>query len=227
VGSTVNIERRWKEHKQRFKTGAHPARHLASAFNAYGEKAFEFVILEECDISNEALRIERETYWMRLLKPVFNVAPIAGSVLGLKRSEEVRAKMSKAQKGRPSKLKGVARSPDARAAISSGRKGMKFAPEHIANMSAALKGRASPRKGVTLSDETKARISASKSGKKQDPAAVKARAEANRGRVRTAEQRERMSAAKRGKAFSLEHRAKLSKAAKLRRAREKLTVPPA
>jgi group I intron endonuclease len=166
IGSSVNIERRWKEHRQRIKKGTHPAKHLANAFNLYGEEAFEFVVLEECDISDEAIRIERENYWMLLIQPVFNSAPVAGSVFGLKRSDEVRKRMSEAQKGRPSKLKGVPRSESAKAAISAGKKGKKLSVKHIENMKIALKGRVSPRKGVTLSDETKLKISLAKTKNK-------------------------------------------------------------
>lgn len=176
IGSSVNIARRWKEHRMRLANGQHPALHLLRAWRAYGSEAFEFLMLEECDVATELIRIERETYWMRLMQPVFNTAPIAGSVLGMRRSDEVRAKMSAAQKLRysrnPTKLLGRPRSIEARAAISAGKKGKHHSAEHIANLSAALKGRSSPRKGVKLSDETKAKISLSKTGIKQDPAVV-------------------------------------------------------
>lgn len=162
VGSTVNIKRRWTEHKTRMTTRRHPAIHLTNCWHAYGAAAFEFSILEECNIADEVTRKEREDYWMSALKPVFNVAPVAGSILGMKRSPEVRARMSAAQKGRPSKLKGRKRSPEACAAISAGKMGKTHSESHRANLSAALKGRKSPREGVTLSDETKAKISATK-----------------------------------------------------------------
>lgn len=162
VGSSVHIERRWKEHKHRIRNGTHPAKHLMRAFQKHGSDAFVFEILEECDVSDEAIRIERETFWINRLQPVFNVAPVAGSILGLKRSSEARANMSAAQKGRISPFRGIPRSPEVKAKISQGSKGRIHSELHRARISAALKGRISPRKGVILSPEIRAKISASK-----------------------------------------------------------------
>jgi len=221
VGSTVNIERRWKEHRTRIKNGTHPAKHLANAFKAYGLDSFEFVILEECCVSDESVRIERETHWMGLLQPAFNVAPVAGSVLGLKRSEEVRARMSVAQKGRESKLKGVPRSPEARAAISRGKKGKPRTREHQENLSKALKGRVSPRKGVKLSEETKQRISESKRGAAQTEEHKKAISDGLKGIPCSDEKKAKLSAAMIGRSVSPEVRAKMSASAIARRVRER------
>lgn len=174
VGSSVNLERRKKEHWTRLKNKSHPARHLSASFEKYGADAFEFVILEECDCTDEKARYASETQWIQAIQPVFNVAPVAGSVFGLKRSEEARANMARAQKERyqasgGSTLRGRSRPQHVRDSIAAAHKGKTLTAEHIANMSAALKGRISPRKGVTLSAETKAKISAGKRGVKQSP----------------------------------------------------------
>jgi NUMOD3 motif-containing protein len=55
--------------------------------------------------------------------------------------------------------------PKVYAAISDGRKGMKFTPEHRANMSLALKGRTSPNKGKKFSEEHKRRLSEVRKGR--------------------------------------------------------------
>jgi group I intron endonuclease len=180
VGSSVNVSRRWKEHLMRLRNGTHPAKHLSNAFKVYGEQAFEFTILEQCPMGDENIRIERENYWIARLKPVFNQAPVAGSVLGLKRTSETKARMGDAQRTRyaenGSPLKGRQRPEEACLAIAAGKKGKTFSAEHIANLKTALKGRTSPRKGVVLSDETKARISQSKKGIKSKPEHVTKRA---------------------------------------------------
>jgi len=43
--------------------------------------------------------LEREDYYIKLLKPEYNILQKAGSSLGIKRSDETRAKMSLAKKG--------------------------------------------------------------------------------------------------------------------------------
>ena len=232
VGSTSNFYRRHIEHSRDLRNGKHHSRHLSRAYALYGYDAFVFKILEACDVSTNAKRIERENHWISRLDCAFNTAPVAGSVLGLRHTDETKQTMSEAQKlsyaergGSP--LKDRPRSEQARAAISAGKLGKSHAPEHRANLSASCKGRISPRKGVKLSDETKARISASKSGIPQDPAVVAHRNAVNTGKKRTEEQKKRMSEAKKGKKLSPEHRHKLSIAAKSRtdRVSRKKPVP--
>ena len=223
VGSSIDIPRRWKEHRSRLKTGRHPARHLSNAYRVYGENAFEFEVIEEC---GKELLIEREQFWIELLSADFNVAPVAGSVAGLVRSDEVRARMSAAQKGRPRDyLKGIPRSDAVKAAVSAAQKGKVKTAEHLAKISASLKGRDSPRKGAMLSDDTKAKISAAKAGVKQSADTVKNRSLANTGKKRSEETKKKISSAKKGAIFSDEHKRKLSEAAKLRASRVNMAEP--
>ena len=59
----------------------------------YGIDNFAFVILEY--VKNEkVLILEREQYYIDLLKPAYNIAKIAGSVMGIRRSMEQRIKLS-------------------------------------------------------------------------------------------------------------------------------------
>ena len=144
VGSSVNMSRRWTQHKSAIKKGKHPAKHLMHAFQKHGSESFAFEILEECD---SAMLIERENYWIAKLKPAFNVAPVAGSNLGHKHSA---ATIENMRNGKTQEV---------RARIGAAQKGRIKSSEEIKRLSNALKGRISPRKGVTLSEETKARIS--------------------------------------------------------------------
>ena len=49
IGSSNNIERRWKEHIRLLNNNEHHSIKLQRAWNKYGENAFEFSVLEECD----------------------------------------------------------------------------------------------------------------------------------------------------------------------------------
>ena len=64
IGLSVDIERRWKAHKQRYRDSGNKEydKVLYKAFRKYGIENFDFSILEECDFS--VLR-EREKYWIK------------------------------------------------------------------------------------------------------------------------------------------------------------------
>lgn len=63
IGSSKNIYKRWKEHRNMLKKNEHHSKHLQAAWNKYGEESFIFNILEECN--NEDL-LAREQYYMDL-----------------------------------------------------------------------------------------------------------------------------------------------------------------
>lgn len=42
IGSTINLERRLKEHKRRLKYNNHTNTHLQYAWNKYGKECFKF-----------------------------------------------------------------------------------------------------------------------------------------------------------------------------------------
>lgn len=61
IGQSTDIESRWKNHKIELRNNTHNNSHLQSAFNKYGEEAFEFRILEttfEENLDNA------EEYWI-------------------------------------------------------------------------------------------------------------------------------------------------------------------
>lgn len=63
IGLSVDIKRRWRAHRQRYKDEFNKEyeKILYKAFRKYGIENFEFSILEECPL--EKLR-EREKYWI-------------------------------------------------------------------------------------------------------------------------------------------------------------------
>lgn len=177
VGQSVNILRRWGVHRAALRHNKHLSKYLQRVWAKYGEDAFDFQLVENCEPDDLT---EREQFWMDELLPVFNTAPAAGSNRGIKFSaehrakigeantkrvytEETKAKLSAAAKGKKYCL-GLKRSDETKAKISAARMGnknwigRKHSPESIAKMSAAKMGR-------KLSPEHRAKISAANTGK--------------------------------------------------------------
>ena len=48
IGSSINIEKRWREHRQLLHRLEHPNNHLQNAWCKYGSTEFEFKVLEVC-----------------------------------------------------------------------------------------------------------------------------------------------------------------------------------
>ncbi len=92
IGSAINIKRRWSEHRKNLKNNKHVNPKLQNSYNKYGKYDLDFMIIELC---SPELLIQQEQYYINELKPWFNCSPTAGSQLGMKRSEESKAKMRK------------------------------------------------------------------------------------------------------------------------------------
>lgn len=83
VGSAVDINRRWKDHKTRLNCEKHGNDYLQRAWSKYGQGAFEFEVLEECAVPE---RLIREQHWIDTLQAAderrgFNLIPTRGSQL--------------------------------------------------------------------------------------------------------------------------------------------------
>ncbi len=81
IGSSKNIENRWKKHKYDLRSNNHHSEHMQNAWNKYGKENFIFKIIEE--IRDENILIEREQYWINALKSYnidigYNIAYRAG-----------------------------------------------------------------------------------------------------------------------------------------------------
>lgn len=87
VGSTKCFTGRWKTHKIALRNGIHPNRYLQNAWNKHGEKAFKFEILIKCR-SSLCLKNEQKCIDERTLKNLYNLAPKANGVFGIKWSEK-------------------------------------------------------------------------------------------------------------------------------------------
>ena len=95
IGSAINFNTRWKSHLGRLRNSKHHSRALQSAYKKYGEGNLIFNIILFCSKENlimyEQLAIDN-------FKPTYNMSPTAGSVLGVKHTEEMKLSNSLKQK---------------------------------------------------------------------------------------------------------------------------------
>ena len=100
VGSAVNLYRRWyARHLPALRKNKHHNRYLQAAWNKYGENAFTYEAIEKCA---KAELIAREQYWIDSLCAVdrrygYNIAPVAGSTLGVPQSQKSKDAVSTAK----------------------------------------------------------------------------------------------------------------------------------
>jgi group I intron endonuclease len=103
IGSAVNLKRRYDFHVYQLERGSHHNPRIQRAWNKYGSDYFCFEPIEILD--NPASLLAKEQEYLTALdvanrKDYYNICGIAGSNLGVKRSDATKARMSQAQKGR-------------------------------------------------------------------------------------------------------------------------------
>lgn len=84
IGSSVELARRWKAHRFHLRRGTHHCRHMQYTANRDGVDAFDFKVLVYCAPD---MVLFYEQALINGLKPAYNVAPVAGSALGVKHSQ--------------------------------------------------------------------------------------------------------------------------------------------
>ena len=70
VGKTNNFRKRRNQHFTLLRNKRHFNKHMQRAFHLYGENAFEFDPIEK--IEDEEKRIEREEYWIEIMRADYN-----------------------------------------------------------------------------------------------------------------------------------------------------------
>ena len=93
IGSSININARCRNHLSLLKTGKHYCQYLKIDFFKYGESSLTFSVLKTVTNPDELIKAEQK--WLDLLKPEYNICPVAGSTLGVKVSDETKAKIGK------------------------------------------------------------------------------------------------------------------------------------
>lgn len=89
---------RWLRHFQDLKKGVHHSIYLQRIVNKYGINNLRFSILFVGESITECL--EKEQYYLDLLKPDYNACKVATSSSGFKHSESTKLKMSIYRKGK-------------------------------------------------------------------------------------------------------------------------------
>jgi group I intron endonuclease len=215
VGSSVNVGSRLSAHRTDLRRGRHDNIHLQRAFDRDGEHSFSFHPLAYIEVAD--LRDTEQRLLDRLVgtRGCYNIGRDAcASTRGLKMRPEVCARMSAAKRGKP----GHPCSAEARAKISlanRGRpsvwKGKNLPLETRIKISAAGKGK-------SISEKQKDKLRQANLGKRASASTRAKMSEMRRGRKRppfSPEWRSNMAAAKRGKAtgpHSAEWKANISAA---------------
>jgi group I intron endonuclease len=156
IGSTINFYKRKIEHVKQLNHNYHHSKYLQRVWNKHGPDCFRFIILEK--IIDDTALIQREQWWIDNSHSEYNMCKIAGSSLGIKRTEETKERIRQANLGLKhpdwrNKIKAKAQSGDTHWS-----KRKKFSDESRKKMSETHKrlyanGYIHPCKGIKQSDE--------------------------------------------------------------------------
>jgi len=184
IGSSIHIPKRWKEHIRHLDSNEHTNQYLQNSWNQNGKDNFEFLIAEECDISN-LLIVEQK--WLDTTKSYepengYNICQYAGNTLGRFHTEEARKKISENHHdvsgennpmfGVPSPNLGKRHSEETKNKISQKLKGKKSwnhgktkeSDVSLSKHSERMSGKNNPFHGKTHSEDTKKNIGLRNSG---------------------------------------------------------------
>jgi len=235
LGSTIDKERRWKEHKKMLRGNYHHNIHLQNAWNKYGDNSFKFRVVEK--VKDVDSLLDREDFYIKYIEhyvpeTLYNIAKdVKAPMRGKEFSKEHKKKISEAKKGRRVSKKtrrkisesvsgennpmyGEEHSEKTRKKMSEAQKGKEPSEEARRKMSEAHKGK-------EPSEETKEKLSKLMSGNnnhnygKKIPEKTREKiSKALKGREMSRETRKKMSEAHKGKEFSEKHKKNLSQAHK-------------
>ena len=127
IGSSNDIERRFKQHIRKFQNKTHENKHMQAAWCKYGETAFSFGVLVETS-EEDQYEMEQKCIDHYPWDSLYNMNPYASkppSRRGKHHSEEARKKLSEAKKGDKHYLYGKHLSEEHRRKLSEANKGDK------------------------------------------------------------------------------------------------------
>lgn len=166
IGSSVNINKRWYEHRRDLMKGVHRSSKLQRHVDKYGNNDLEYFIIESFNFISKNHLLEREQYYLDTLNPYFCICKSATNTrLGCKSSIEHRIKIGNSNRGKK-------HSEERNKKNSERLKGKKLSEETRLKISMALKGRPKSQetiekfKNKIVSDETRRKMSNSQKGKK-------------------------------------------------------------
>ena len=236
IGQSVDINRRWSNHKSLLRFNKHYSSYLQRAWNLYTECKFEFTILYLCEAKSIILQ-EAEQFYMDLLKPEYNLCSSIPTNIGHSCSDEVRAKISASNKGKPKSEETKQRISKAKLKISEDiRLGLRppitQSDEAKKSRSESFKSRpVNPNlsfKGHKLTEEQKAQLLAINLGKKASDETKAKLSAAKKGKPKSKETKQRMREAQlrmaKEVAEGIRQPRRLSEATKAERAARKATL---
>lgn len=134
VGATMNVQRRWAEHRSALRRGVHWTRAFQDDWNTYGSDAFSWEVLQILT-DRDQLLIAEDLHIHQSEIPPYNTNGRSGTGprRGYHHTAEARQKMSMAQKGHH-------KSPEWRRHLGVAHKGSTLSAEHRAAIGAGLRG---------------------------------------------------------------------------------------
>lgn len=137
-GSSIDIHKRFIQHKSCLRRNIHHCTHLQNAWNKYGESAFIFEVIEICDeceiLYKENLLLETKNIY-NSLKEAYSVKGNNHPMYGKKHTFKSKAKIRLARSNQI-----IKHSYQTKMKISKSNKGRKVPREHILNMVKARNG---------------------------------------------------------------------------------------
>lgn len=90
IGSSENINKRWRQHRTDLNCNRHHSIHLQRSYNKHSKDSFQYEIIEECLID---ILLQREQYYKNLYKSYlrkygYDMCQFAGNCKGVKHSKE-------------------------------------------------------------------------------------------------------------------------------------------
>lgn len=179
IGQTKNLSERMRKHKEALRSNRHFSDGLQQDWNKYGEKFFTMTVLEEINLAPKEILYSREIFWISFYrnKEGFSTYNISGGGAGggkmAKSTKQILSRVS--TENNPMYWLGKHRSEETKAKISRANKGKLSGNKHpLYGTEGHWKGKhhteetkekiSKARKGHTVSEETRAKISASRKG---------------------------------------------------------------
>lgn len=100
IGSSTNIEKRWRQHIYELNSRRHDNEYLQRAWNKYGQENFKFEVIEYCKKSR---LLDREQFYIDVYHAVesgYNICPIVSFGVGHPVPISIRKKISLTKTGR-------------------------------------------------------------------------------------------------------------------------------
>lgn len=156
IGQAQNIKGRLARHLRNLRGGKHHSEHLQSAWAKYGEREFEFCVVEYCPLDDLD---EREQFWIDNSNSEFNKCKFVKSFWrGQRHKHETKLKIGQKQVGN-SHAKGNKLSQETKDRMRKAHLGRKHSDETKAKI-----GRSN--KGKSHSAETRLKLSKAQAGNK-------------------------------------------------------------